>query len=54
MEHKLLIEVRAVELMNPLYEAQLYTYLKLTSLRLGLLINFNVRLIKQGIKRVVC
>ena len=36
--------------MIPLYEAQLLTYLKLTGLRLGLLINFNVRLLKDGIK----
>ena len=39
--------------MLPLFEAQLLTYLKLTGLRLGLLINFNVPLIKQGIRRIV-
>ena len=38
--------------MIPLYDAQLLTYLKLTGLRLGLLINFNVPLIKEGIKRL--
>ncbi len=38
--------------MNPVYEAQLLTYLKLTGKRLGLLINFNVPLIKDGIKRL--
>ena len=38
---------------NPLYEAQLLTYLKLTKNKLGLLINFNVTLFKEGIKRVI-
>lgn len=49
----LLVELKAVEKMIPLYDAQLLTYLKLTGLRLGLLINFNVPLIKDGIKRIV-
>jgi len=40
--------------MNPVYDAQLLTYLKLTGLRLGLLINLNVGVIKKGINRVVC
>lgn len=39
--------------MIPLYDAQLLTYLKLTHKRLGMLINFNVPLIKSGIKRIV-
>jgi GxxExxY protein len=39
--------------MNPIYEAQLLTYLKLTGLRLGFLINFNVVRLKDGIKRMV-
>ena len=39
--------------MIPLFEAQLLTYLKLTGLRLGLRINFNVPLIKDGIKRII-
>jgi GxxExxY protein len=47
-----IVELKAVEKMNPLFEAQLPTYLKLTGKRLGLLINFNVPLIKQGIKRL--
>jgi GxxExxY protein len=42
-----------VEKHLPLYEAQLLTYLKLTGHRVGLLINFNVPLLKDGIKRVV-
>ena len=49
----LLIEVKSVEQMIPLYQAQLMTYLKLMKKRLGLLINFNVPVIKQGIKRVI-
>jgi GxxExxY protein len=53
VEDKLVIELKAVETMIPLFEAQLLTYLKLTNKRLGLLINFNVPKIKDGIKRIV-
>ena len=53
VEGKLIVEVKSVERMNPVYDAQLPTYLKLTGLRLGLLINFNVGVIKKGINRVV-
>jgi len=49
----LIVELKAVEKDNPLFEAQLLTYLKITRLRLGLLINFNVALLKNGIRRVV-
>jgi GxxExxY protein len=48
----LVVELKAAEKNNPLFEAQLLTYLKLTGMRLGLLINFNVPLIKDGIRRV--
>jgi GxxExxY protein len=48
-----LVELKAVEKLHPIHEAQLLTYLKLTGKRLGLLINFNTRLIKDGIKRMV-
>jgi GxxExxY protein len=48
-----IVELKAVEEMIPLYEAQLLTYLKLTGHRLGLLINFNVPVIRDGIKRMV-
>jgi GxxExxY protein len=48
-----LMELKAVEKLHPIHEAQLLTYLKLTGKRLGLLINFNTRLIKDGIKRMV-
>ena len=45
--------MKAVDKMNPVFAAQLLTYLKLTGLRLGMLINFSVPLIKDGIKRIV-
>lgn len=53
IEGKVILELKAVEKMIPLYEAQLISYLRLTGLRLGFLINFNVPLIKNGIKRMV-
>ena len=46
--------MKAVSELAPIHEAQLLTYLKLSSLSLGLLINFNVPALKQGIKRVAC
>lgn len=46
-------ELKAVDAMNPVYEAQLLSYLKLSGKRLGYLINFNVSIIKHGIKRIV-
>jgi GxxExxY protein len=49
----LIVEVKAVERMHPVYHAQLMTYLKLMKKRLGLLINFNVPVISQGIERVI-
>ena len=48
-----IVELKAVESYLPLYDAQLLTYLKLTGHRLGFVINFNVPLIKDGIKRIV-
>jgi GxxExxY protein len=47
------VEVKAVEVLLPIHEAQLLTYLKLGGWKLGLLINFNVPVLKQGIKRLV-
>lgn len=49
----LAVEIKAVEKTLPIHEAQLLTYLKLSGHRLGLLINFNVVLIKTGIRRLV-
>lgn len=50
---QVILELKAVEELIPLHEAQLLTYLKSTSYRKGLLINFNVRLLRNGIKRMV-
>ena len=51
--NKLVIEVKAVEALNDVHKAQVITYLKLSGCKLGLLVNFNVVLIKDGIKRIV-
>jgi GxxExxY protein len=53
VEKCVIVEIKAVGLMNPLFESQILTYLKLTKTRLGLLINFNVVRLKEGIKRFV-
>ncbi len=53
VENKLIIEVKSVESLAPVHPKQLLTYLRLTNLKLGLLINFNEVLIKDGIHRVV-
>ncbi len=53
VERKVILELKAVETMPPLYEAQLMTYLKMTGCRLGYLMNFNVLHFKDGFKRKV-
>jgi GxxExxY protein len=53
VENSIVVELKAVEQLLPVHEAQILTYLKLTGHRLGLLINFNVTLIRDGIKRFV-
>ena len=53
VEGQVVVELKAVESILPIHEAQLITYLKLSNCRVGLLINFNVPLLKQGIKRLV-
>jgi len=50
---RLILELKACERLEPIHEAQLLTYLKLTGLTHGLLINFNTPLLKDGIKRIV-
>jgi GxxExxY protein len=52
IEDKLILELKAIEKLLPIHEAQLLTYLKITGLTLGLLINFNVPLLKDGVKRI--
>ena len=53
VQDQLIVEVKAVECIQAIHEAQLLTYLRLTDKRLGLLINFNEKTIKEGVKRVV-
>ena len=53
VENELIIELKAVEALNDLHLAQVLTYLKLSNKKLGLLINFNVKSLKLGIKRVI-
>ncbi|MGH6950740.1 MAG: GxxExxY protein, partial [Vitreimonas sp.] len=53
VDRDVVVEVKAVEALAPVHEAQLLTYLRLSGRRLGLLINFNVALLKQGIKRMI-
>lgn len=53
VENKVIIELKSIDAIAPVHSKQLLTYLKLTGLKLGLLINFNEALIKDGIKRIV-
>ena len=53
VENKVVIEAKHVKELLPLHDAQLMTYLKLTNCRAGLLINFNVTLLKNGLRRIV-
>ena len=53
VDKQLLVEIKACEQMNKVFKAQVLTYLKLMNLRLGLLVNFNVPLIKNGIERII-
>ena len=52
IENKVIIEIKSVEALNDIHLAQILTYLKLSNCKLGMLINFNVSLIKNGIRRV--
>lgn len=53
VEQEIIIELKAVEVILPVHEAQIITYLKLSDKKLGYLINFNVPILKQGFKRYV-
>lgn len=52
IENKVIIEIKSVEVLNDVHMAQILTYLKLSDCKLGMLINFNVTLVKNGIKRI--
>lgn len=53
VDNKVVIEIKTVESLNEVHFAQLLTYLKLGDFRLGLLLNFNVKILKHGIKRII-
>ena len=53
VENKFIIEVKSVEILNEVHLAQVLTYLRLSDCKLGLLINFNVKLLKEGVRRVI-
>ena len=53
IENKVILEIKSVDALNDIHLAQILTYLKLADCKLGMLINFNVTLIKTGIRRVV-
>jgi GxxExxY protein len=53
VEEKIVVELKAIERILPVHQAQLLTYLRLSGMRLGLLINFNVPVLKDGIRRLV-
>lgn len=54
VDETVIVECKAIEELHPVAKAQVFTYLKLTGKRLGLLINFNAKLLRTGIERVVC
>jgi len=53
VESKVIIELKAVEVIAPIHKAQVMTYLKLSEIKLGLLLNFNVKQMKNGITRII-
>jgi len=53
VERELIVEIKSIEKVTPLHHAQLLTYMKLTGLRKGLMMNFNVSLLKDGIRSIV-
>jgi GxxExxY protein len=53
VENSVIVEIKSVERFDPVFEAQVLTYLKVTGKRVGLLINFNSRLVHDGIKRFI-
>lgn len=53
VEHRVIVEIKSVETIHPIHEAQLLSYMRLSGIRVGLLINFNVLHLRDGIKRMV-
>ena len=53
VENRVIVELKSVESLLPIHTAQLLTYLKLTNLKVGLVINFNIPILKDGVKRLV-
>ncbi|WKZ17559.1 MAG: GxxExxY protein [Candidatus Jettenia sp. CY-1] len=53
IENKLIVELKSIDEIHPIHEAQLLTYMKLAKIRIGLLMNFNEKILKNGIKRFV-
>jgi len=53
IENKVIVEIKSVEAIAPVHKKQLLTYLKLTNIKLGLLINFNEELLKDGLSRII-
>ena len=53
IENKVIIEIKSIETLHPIHTAQVLTYLKLSNCKLALLINFNVLLFKEGVKRII-
>lgn len=53
VDERVIVEIKSIETLAPIHDAQILTYLRLSERRLGFLINFNVTLFKQGIKRFV-
>jgi GxxExxY protein len=54
VDRKVIVELKAVETVRPVHRAQVLSYLRATELELGLLINFNVPVLKQGVRRLIC
>ncbi|PYR16235.1 MAG: GxxExxY protein [Acidobacteria bacterium] len=53
VENLVIVEIKSVERMNPIFDTQVLTYLRLAKKRVGLLINFNSRLVRDGVKRLI-
>jgi len=53
VDNRVILELKSVDCLEPIHEAQILTYLKLTDLKVGLLINFNVPVLRDGVKRLI-